>query len=127
MEFADNSVVLKKIKAGEYKVGRLEHPVPKAPEIMRRPTADLTDEEFTQVQEARAKFKEEEALYQLAIEEHAGKRNTVMQRLRLDLEAEFGVAGGEKAEKLFELCSTYSEGRLQDLYFFYNDLHVLVK
>ena len=123
----DESPTLTRIKEGFYLPPKLDVRPPKLDPILRVSVSEMDDEQYDAMVSARNKHKEEQQLYDLAVEERRQKRSQLTDQLKADLETEFGISVGEKADILWDRCLHYGNGDQIAIYGFYDDLAPLVK
>lgn len=123
----DESPTLQRIKEGFYLPPKLDVKPPKLDPLLRMSVSEMDDEQYEAMLAARAKRKEDQQLYEIAVEDRRQKRTQLTDQLRADLETEFGVPVGDKADLLWDRCHHYANGDQINIYGFYDDLSPLVK
>lgn len=127
----NTSMVLENITNGAYQLPKQGKLVPPpVPDILRKTLADITDDEMKEIDEIRRKYREDLELFQMHRDEREQQRAALLNKFRLDLEAEFGTGHHPKRLRLFDLALSYgSENKRVDynnVLNFYTDLVVLL-
>lgn len=114
------------IRAGKYEAkGYPQRPV--EPKVMRVPAKNLSDAEIASLPGEVAAYRVAKVAYENAMATYRTEHSRLLKEFRADLEEEFGTAGHEKAEALYNLAWDHGHSSgLSDVYYAYAEMSVLL-